>query len=115
MVLSRGLKDNFDWPLFVTVAAIAVIGIVNLYSATSAANVYLREIYIQQIYWLTLGAGVATLIAAIDYRHFERQGWVAYGIGIVLLVLVFLLGREIRGSQRWIPIAGFSLQPWELM
>jgi rod shape determining protein RodA len=32
-----------------------------------------------------------------------------------MLVLVFLLAREIRGSQRWIPIGSFSLQPSELM
>jgi len=38
-----------------------------------------------------------------------------YGIGLVMLVLVFLLGQEIRGSQRWIPIGSFSLQPSELM
>lgn len=115
MALRRGFQDTFDWTLFVTTAAIAVVGVVNLYSATSAAGLALRDVYLQQIYWLTLGAGVAVLIAAIDYRHFERYGWVAYGAGLVLLVLVFLLGREIRGSQRWIPVGGFSLQPSELM
>jgi rod shape determining protein RodA len=115
MVLRRGFQENFDWPLFVTTAAIAVVGVVNLYSATSAAGLSLRDVYLQQIYWLTLGGGAAVLVAAIDYRHLERYGWVAYGIGLVLLALVFLLGRDIRGSQRWIPIGGFSLQPSELM
>ncbi|MDD9947634.1 MAG: rod shape-determining protein RodA [Myxococcales bacterium] len=115
MALSRGFRDNFDWALFVVTAAIAVTGIVNLYSATSAAGPHLKDIYIQQIYWLTLGAGVAVLVVAVDYRHYERQGWIAYGAGIVLLVLVFLLGREVRGSQRWVPLGGFSLQPSELM
>ncbi|MCZ7684865.1 MAG: rod shape-determining protein RodA [Sandaracinaceae bacterium] len=113
--IGKGLRDNFDWPLFVAVAAVAVIGVTNLYSATSAARLALSELYIQQIYWLTLGAGVAVLIVAIDYRHFERFGYVAYGVGIVLLVLVFLLAPEIRGSQRWIYIGSFSLQPSELM
>src|SRR5262245_17829013 len=113
--IGKGLRDNFDWPLFVTVAAIAVIGVTNLYSATSAASEALSELYIQQIYWLTLGAGVAVLIVAIDYRHFERFGYIAYGVGIALLVLVFLLAPEIRGSQRWIRIGSFSLQPSETM
>jgi rod shape determining protein RodA len=113
--IGKGLRENFDWPLFVTVAAIAVIGVTNLYSATSAARIELSELYIQQIYWLTLGAGIAVLIVAIDYRHFERFGWVAYGAGIVLLLLVFLLAPEIRGSQRWIRIGAFSLQPSEIM
>jgi rod shape determining protein RodA len=115
MALRRGFQDNFDWPLFVTTAAIAVVGVVNLYSATSAAGPALRDVYIQQVYWLTLGAGAAVLVAAIDYRHYERYGWIAYGVGIAMLVLVFLLAREIRGSQRWIPIGAFSLQPSELM
>ena len=113
MALRRGFQDHFDWPLFMTVAAIAVVGVINLYSASSAAGGGLRDVYIQQIYWLTLGAGAAVLVAAVDYRHFERYGWVAYGFGLVLLVLVFLLAREIRGSQRWIPIGSFSLQPSE--
>ena len=101
--LGKGLRDTFDWPLFVTVATIAVIGVTNLYSATSASSEALSGLYIQQIYWLTLGAGVAVLVVAIDYRHFERFGYVAYGVGIVALVLVFLVAPEIRGTQRWIP------------
>lgn len=115
MALTRGFRDNFDWTLFVVTATIAVLGIVNLYSATSAAADHLKDVYIQQIYWLTLGSGVAVLVVAVDYRHFERHGWIAYGVGIVLLCLVFVLGREVRGSQRWVPIGGFSLQPSELM
>jgi len=115
VLLNKGGRDGFDWPLFVIVAAIALTGVVNLYSATSSMPGPLRDIYIQQIYWLSLGAGVAVLVASIDYRYYERYGWVAYGVGVVLLVLVFLLGREVRGSQRWIPIGSFSLQPSELM
>lgn len=114
VTIGKGLRDQFDWPLFVTVASIAVIGVTNLYSATSANPDELGQLYIQQIYWLTIGAGVAVLIAAIDYRHYERFAWFAYGAGIVLLLLVFLLAPEVRGSQRWIYIGGFSLQPSEL-
>lgn len=116
--LGKGFRDQFDWPLFVTVCAIAVIGVSNLYSATSAplaTDRGLGNLYVQQIYWLVLGAGVAVLVAAIDYRHYERFAWFAYGAGIVLLVLVFLLAPEIRGSQRWIRIGSFSLQPSEIM
>ncbi len=113
--IGKGFRENFDWPLFVTVAAICVIGVANLYSATSAASEALADRYIQQIYWLTLGAGVAVLIVAIDHRHYERFGYVAYGVGVVALVLVFLIAPEIRGSQRWIKIGAFSLQPSEMM
>ncbi len=113
MELARTLRDQFDWTLFVTVAAISLFGVVNLYSATSATR--RPDLYIQQIYWLSLGAGMAVLVVAIDYRYYERYAWFAYGTGIVLLILVFLLGDSIRGSTRWIKIGGFSLQPSETM
>ena len=29
---------------------------------------------------------MAIVVAAIDYRHYERHGWVAYGIGVSLLI-----------------------------
>lgn len=109
------VRDHFDWTLFITVAALAVIGVINLYSATSVARGTHSEDYIQQIYWLVGGGILATVVAAIDYRHYERLGYALYGAGVILLLLVFILGREIRGSSRWIYIGSYSFQPSEFM
>jgi rod shape determining protein RodA len=109
------VRDHFDWTLFITVAVLAVIGVINLYSATSVAKGAHSDDYIQQIYWLVGGGILATLVSAIDYRHYERLGYVLYGGGVVLLLLVFILGREIRGSSRWIYIGSYSFQPSEFM
>ena len=108
-------RDNFDWALFLTAAALAVIGVINLYSATSVSRAALSEIYIQQVYWLVLGGILGAVVTVIDYRHYERLGYVLYGIGIVLLLLVFILGKDIRGSSRWIQIGSFGFQPSEFM
>jgi rod shape determining protein RodA len=75
----------------------------------------LAELYILQVYWLVVGGILATVVAAIDYRHYERLGYGLYGFGVVLLLLVFVLGKDIRGSSRWIQIGSFSLQPSEFM
>jgi rod shape determining protein RodA len=109
------VREHFDWTLFITVAALAVIGVINLYSATSVLRGMHAEDYIQQIYWLVGGGILATVIAAIDYRHYERLGYALYAVGVVLLLLVFILGREIRGSSRWIYIGTYSFQPSEFM
>ncbi len=111
----RFARYNFDWPLFLSVALIAVIGVINLYSATSVAKTQLQDVYIQQIYWLFVGGLVAAFVAAIDYRHYERLAYGFYLFGIVLLVLVFVLGRDIRGSSRWVSLGFFSFQPSEFM
>jgi rod shape determining protein RodA len=109
------VRDHFDWTLFISVGLLAVIGVINLYSATSVARAAHSEDYIQQIYWLVGGGILATVVAAIDYRHYERLGYALYVGGVVLLLLVFILGREIRGSSRWIYIGSYSFQPSEFM
>ena len=109
------VREHFDWTLFIGVAALAVIGVINLYSATSVSKGAHADDYIQQIYWLVGGGILATVVAAIDYRHYERLGYALYGLGVVLLLLVFILGREIRGSSRWIYIGSYSFQPSEFM
>lgn len=108
-------RDQFDWVLFLLAAALAVVGVVNLYSATSAVRAALSDLYVSQVYWLVSGGILATIVAAVDYRHYERVGYAVYAFGVVLLMLVFVLGRDIRGSSRWIYIGSFSLQPSEFM
>jgi rod shape determining protein RodA len=108
-------RDHFDWTLFMCAATLALIGVINLYSATSVSRASLSEVYIQQVYWLVSGGILAMLVTSIDYRHYEKFGYALYAFGIVLLVLVFVLGKDIRGSSRWIYIGSFSLQPSEFM
>ena len=53
-------REQFDWPLFLGVVAIAIIGVVNLYSATSPylddpRRSALADMYVQQVYWLVIG------------------------------------------------------------
>jgi len=113
MAIGRTIRDDFDWALFIAASTIALLGVLNLYSATDGGRT--SDAYVQQLYWLALCFSVAGMTVAIDYRHFERYGWVVYGGCILALVLVFVLGRSVRGSTRWISFGEFSLQPSELM
>jgi rod shape determining protein RodA len=113
MAIGRTVRDDFDWALFLAVSTIALFGVLNLYSATEVGTK--SDAYVQQLYWLLLGFGVAGLTVTIDYRHFERFGWVIYGACVLALILVFVLGKSVRGSTRWITFGEFSLQPSEVM
>ena len=54
------------------------------------------------------------LIPLNFWSQFDR--WLL-ALGILLLILVFIpgIGVEVNGSNRWIRVFGFSLQPSEIM
>ena len=86
-----------------------MLGVVNLYSATSVYTGARAELYISQVYWLVVGGILGGIVVAIDYRHLERLGYVLYAVGVFSLILVFILGRDIRGSARWIEFGSVPL------
>ncbi len=100
--------------------AIATLGIVNLYSATSVyieagRRAGIADIYVSQVYWLVVGGLLAILAAAIDTRHLERLAYLFFAGGLVALMLVFVLASDIRGSSRWIQVGIFTFQPSEFI
>lgn len=118
--VSFRVGPHFDMPLLLGIVGVTTLGLVNLYSATSfytdvAQRAHLADIYVSQIYWIAVGVMLAFLVAAIDYRHFERLSSVLYLGGMVALGLVFVFGSELRGASRWIQLGSFSFQPSEFM
>ena len=43
-----------------------------------------------------------------------RFAWHLYGISIVLLLSVLVIGQEVNGAKRWINLAGIQFQPSEV-
>ncbi len=116
----RRVGERFDWPLFLAVMAIALLGVLNLYSASSAyvgaeTRSGLADIYVSQVYWLMLGLLVAVGATTIDYRNLQGIAYVLYWLGAACMPLVFAFASDIRGSKRWIQLGGFTFQPSELM
>ena len=112
---SARLRDHFDWPLFIAAALIAVLGVVNLYSATHVYSGARAELYINQIQWLAIGSVLGGVLLAIDYRYLERFGYVLYTFGVFNLILVFVLAKDVRGASRSIQFGAFTYTPSEFM
>jgi rod shape determining protein RodA len=70
-------------------------------------------VFRQQIY-VAVGVAVLAAMTAVNPEVLRRYGRVLYGIAIVLLVIVFPLAENVRGSQRWITFGSFNFQPSEL-
>lgn len=114
-MFDRRLVKNFDWLLLGWVLLIAVLGIVNLYSAGyNRAPGETAPIYLKQIYWLGLGLALMFLTLLYDYRHLEKLSYPLYFISLALLLAVMLGGKMVSGSRRWLALGPFAFQPAEL-
>jgi rod shape determining protein RodA len=69
---------------------------------------------VRQTLYVVIGGLLLALAAAVNPDVYRRVRWPLYAVGLVLLVLVFVLAEEVRGSKRWIAIGFFNFQPSEL-
>jgi rod shape determining protein RodA len=103
-------------------ATLVLIGLAAVYSCTvdfqSAAEIVpsnlSRAVFHTQVTWALVGAVVAFLCLLIPYRHFDTLAYVAYGVALVLLVAVLVVGFESGGGRRWLSVGGMSFQPSEV-
>jgi len=112
--IDRRLIQNFEWPIFVMGLGVALIGIVNLISASPERGAFLPDTAWRQVVWMALGLALLLATLLLDYRTLERIAIPFYGGVILLLVAVLFIGRIVNGSQRWIDLGPFNLQPSEL-
>jgi rod shape determining protein RodA len=111
---------HLDPVLVLTALALTGIGLVAIYSAKHVAlssQDLPTTLYVtRQLIAMIIGIVAMVVAAVVDYRHIRTYAPVLYAIGLVLLVLTLTpLGTEINGSQRWLVLGGFQLQPSELV
>ncbi|MCB1430650.1 MAG: FtsW/RodA/SpoVE family cell cycle protein, partial [Nitratireductor sp.] len=54
-------------------------------------------------------------VSILSPKQVRRASFALFGISILLMLATLFVGAEVKGSRRWIVIAGFSLQPSEFM
>lgn len=107
-----GRLKSMSWGLVILVTIMACIGFMSLYSAANGA---LDPWASRQIMRFIFSLGLMFAIAFVDIRIIYRAAWPAYGICIVLLVMVHLFGHVGMGAQRWLDLGIVKVQPSELM
>ncbi|MGI9110691.1 MAG: rod shape-determining protein RodA [Gaiellaceae bacterium] len=105
---------RLDWLLVGAVGALVAYGLWAVAGITRY-DVEGNESYYVIRQALAVGLGAVALLVAlvVDPDRYRRAQRVIFGSTIVLMVLVFLLAQETRGSKRWIDIGPFQFQPSE--
>lgn len=117
----RGISgDTVDIPFLLLTMLLLAVGLIMLYSASSAQSQYdtgytISTKYLQkQAVCAGLGLVCMFVFSRIPAGFWLRFAWPLYGISIVLLLLVLVVGQSANGAQRWINIAGLQFQPSEI-
>jgi len=75
----------------------------------------LKKNYSRQLLFVIISSFLALFILLIDSKFFTAMANLMYLAGIVLMLLTFVIGKDISGSRSWISLGGgFNLQPAEL-
>jgi rod shape determining protein RodA len=105
-------KLHLDGKLLGLLLLLSLGGLFILYSASgqNMAMVYRQAVY------LGLGFTLMLIIAQFHPRWFLIAAPWMYGVGVIALLLVILVGVGAKGAQRWLSVFGvFRFQPSEIM
>ena len=123
-VKGRTQSPQYDHILAWASLLLLALGLVMVYSSSIAIAEGSRMTGQQPTYYLlrhgmflVISALLATLSFQVPLRAWQRAApfLFLFGAGLLALVLVPGIGREVNGSQRWLSLYFFNLQPSELM
>ncbi len=104
--------QHLSWGLVFLVTLVACIGFMALYSA---AGGNLDPWASKQMVRFAVGLAGMLFVALVDVRWWYNLSYPIYGIGLLLLVIVEIVGHTGMGAQRWINLGFIQLQPSEVM
>jgi rod shape determining protein RodA len=103
---------EINWGLILLITIIACAGFAMLYSV---AGGNLSPWADKQIIRFVIGFAILVAVALIDIRVWMSLAYPAYGVSLLLLIGVIVMGHVGLGAQRWITLGPLELQPSELM
>ena len=112
MPLRRFLSfRDFDWTLLGLVLLLCAMSVLEVHSAT--VHTKFASFGTKQILFIAAGLVGMFVLAKIDYhRLIDWSPWF-YGIFVVLLVAVKVIGHKALGARRWIAVGPIQFQPSE--
>jgi rod shape determining protein RodA len=114
------LTQGIDWPVMGLYVALVILGLLSIFAAEHREGdnvwyniMHLNKNYARQLMWWGVSLVLATIIWLTDSKFFTATANLLYAFGLLLLLLVLGIGRDVKGSHSWLVIGGFQFQPAE--
>lgn len=115
------LTQGIDWPIVGLYLALVIIGVMSIFAAEYRGDdniwqdiIHPNKNYSRQLLWLGISLVLAAVIWLTDSKFFTATANLMYAGGLLLLLLVLGIGKDVKGSHSWLVIGGFQFQPAEL-
>ena len=113
-MIFRDRRPSVDLNFLGTALVLAIIGCVLIYSATYYSEPSLSTVK-RQMVWVCIGIALMIAFMVVDYHVLFDIAPILYGLGLVLLLYLWLFGRLTANVKSWIHIGAFQFQPSEFM
>lgn len=119
----RGLVADWFWTIdrvfLIAFVLLMALGFMLSFAASPAVaeRIGLDSFYFVKRHAVFLLPTLAVMIGVsfLTPRQVRRAALVIFGIATLMMVLALFIGVEVKGSRRWIALAGISIQPSEFM
>ncbi|MCF7908742.1 MAG: putative lipid II flippase FtsW [Candidatus Omnitrophica bacterium] len=105
--------------IFITIFIITLIGLLMVYESSSihafATTSDATYFFKKQISFFIIGLFLFCLTLFVDLELLRRWNKELLLLTILCLVVVVFLGRTAGGAKRWLYLAGFNIQPAEIL
>lgn len=115
------LTQGIDWPIVGLYLALVIIGIMSIFAAEYRGDdnvwqdiLHPSKNYSRQLIWFGVSIVLASVIWLTDSKFFTATANLMYAGGLLLLLLVLAIGKDVKGSHSWLVVGGFQFQPAEL-
>ena len=120
MAKKGDFAKGIDWTLVLIYLLLVFMGWVNIYAAVYNEEHHsifdLTQRYGMQMLWIAAAVVIAIFTLAMDSKFYYVFAYPLYALSILLLLSVFVLGREVNGAKSWIFIGGIGgIQPAEFV
>jgi len=103
---------SLDWVLLACLLSLALLGLCVLYAAVHQGDIGLW--HKQMVFW-GLGMAGFVVVCCVPLRILGLVCWPMYGLALLLLLLVPLIGDVHMGARRWLDLGVANIQPSEIM
>ncbi|MDP5096380.1 MAG: rod shape-determining protein RodA [Flavobacterium sp.] len=115
----QSVGNRIDYISILLYFTLVIMGWMTIYSASlplEETSIFdITQIYGRQMLFIGLTIPLILIILFSDAKIFERLSFVFYGIGILLLLGLFVFGVTKKGQTNWYQFGGFGFQPSEFV